>query len=159
MSSAKPTSRIWLKRTLFSTYTLNIELLLLFFEVSLRPPVLAGVQGCHKQRLKPANMTTTTNVTAKYPRISTNNVNLPRAENKHLTSSQLSTFINQTSHEPSQTEGHSKMTTRYFVLNGILGRFTLWKGLAQCNIEMCSYCSSIHHPKIQKVPDGWWDKG
>lgn len=82
----------------------NVELFLLFYDVSEKLSVLAGLQGGQQAR----DSTLITNVTATCPTISSNIADLPRAENKHLTSSPSSTFTDQTSREPSQTEGNSE---------------------------------------------------
>ena len=82
-------------------------------------------QAC-KKAIKPTR-TLITNLAATCPSIFSKVANLTRAENKHLTSSRLPTFPDQTSHEPPQVEG--SFDDRCAFLNGaarILGRFTLW---------------------------------
>lgn len=57
------------------------------------------------------SMTMTPDIIAKCPRICANKA---RAEIKHVTSSQLSTFIDQTRHGPSRTagSGHCVLTVK-----------------------------------------------
>lgn len=96
------------------------------------------------------------NITAESPRFPPILRIYPENENKHLTSSQQPAFTDQTSCEPSQTAGSSKMITTYFEM-------TFWVDLHCERVWFCLTwkCNpipqvpiTIHKTGIQKVPDG-----